>query len=36
MLQRRGKLERDEVDAVGAVEDEGSVLLPCMLASVRR
>ena len=33
MLRRRGKLDDGQV---GAVEDDGSVLLPCMLASVQR
>jgi hypothetical protein len=33
MLRRRGKLEDD---AVAPVDDDGSVLLPCMLASVGR
>ena len=33
MLRRRGKLE---LDTVGAVEDDGSVLLPCMEGSVQR
>ena len=33
MLQRRGKLE---LDAPAAIEDDGSVLLPCMEASGRR
>jgi hypothetical protein len=33
MLRRRGKIEDD---AVAQVEDDGSVLLPCMAASVQR
>jgi hypothetical protein len=33
MLRRRGKVEDD---AVADIEDDGSILLPCMVASVQR